>query len=162
MTDSRPIEAGRANSAPGRLFCRKVEPEKSRRDFLAPEKRAWSEVCSPTRRRQIADSGRKTGTPIRRPSVKISGVFSTLGSARISRRGATVLRNLNPALRAYFSLTEVDVQDVEYQHQPGKAWLARIYQPKGTNHQDPLSIQERDSRWATTLSRNTRHRHDSN
>ena len=27
---------------------------------------------------------------------------------------------------------EVDVRDVEYQHQAGKAWLARIYQPKGT------------------------------
>jgi len=25
---------------------------------------------------------------------------------------------------------EVDEQDVEYQHQAGKAWLARIYQPK--------------------------------
>jgi acetyl esterase/lipase len=27
---------------------------------------------------------------------------------------------------------EVDVRDVEYQRQAGKAWLARIYQPKGT------------------------------
>ena len=27
---------------------------------------------------------------------------------------------------------EVDVRDVEYQQQAGKAWLARIYQPKGT------------------------------
>ena len=27
---------------------------------------------------------------------------------------------------------EVDVRDVEYQHQAGKAWLARIYQPQGT------------------------------
>jgi acetyl esterase/lipase len=27
---------------------------------------------------------------------------------------------------------EVDVQDVEYQRQAGKPWLARIYQPKGT------------------------------
>ena len=27
---------------------------------------------------------------------------------------------------------EVDVRDVEYQQQTGKAWLARIYQPKGT------------------------------
>ena len=27
---------------------------------------------------------------------------------------------------------EVDVRDVEYQNQAGKAWLARIYQPKGT------------------------------
>ena len=27
---------------------------------------------------------------------------------------------------------DVDVRDVEYQHQAGKAWLARIYQPKGT------------------------------
>ena len=27
---------------------------------------------------------------------------------------------------------EVDVRDVEYQYQAGKAWLARIYQPKGT------------------------------
>ena len=27
---------------------------------------------------------------------------------------------------------EADVRDVEYQHQAGKAWLARIYQPKGT------------------------------
>ncbi len=26
---------------------------------------------------------------------------------------------------------EVDVQDIEYQQQSGKAWLARIYQPKG-------------------------------
>jgi len=26
---------------------------------------------------------------------------------------------------------EVDVQDIEYQQQGGKAWLARIYQPKG-------------------------------
>jgi hypothetical protein len=35
--------------------------------------------------------------------------------------------------------TSNDVPDVEYQHQAGKAWLARIYQPKGTNHQDSLS-----------------------
>ncbi len=27
---------------------------------------------------------------------------------------------------------EVDVRDIEYQQQAGKAWLARIYQPKGT------------------------------
>src|ERR687889_31109 len=27
---------------------------------------------------------------------------------------------------------EVDVRDVEYQRLEGKAWLARIYQPKGT------------------------------
>lgn len=27
---------------------------------------------------------------------------------------------------------EVDVRDVEYQYQAGKAWLARVYQPKGT------------------------------
>jgi acetyl esterase len=27
---------------------------------------------------------------------------------------------------------DVDERDVEYQHQAGKAWLARIYQPKGT------------------------------
>jgi acetyl esterase len=27
---------------------------------------------------------------------------------------------------------EVDARDVEYQHQGGKPWLARIYQPKGT------------------------------
>ena len=27
---------------------------------------------------------------------------------------------------------EVDVRDVEYQSQAGKAWLARIYQPQGT------------------------------
>ena len=27
---------------------------------------------------------------------------------------------------------EVDVRDVEYQNQAGKAWLARVYQPKGT------------------------------
>ena len=27
---------------------------------------------------------------------------------------------------------EVDVRDFEYQRQAGKAWLARIYQPKGT------------------------------
>src|SRR5438874_1568343 len=27
---------------------------------------------------------------------------------------------------------EVDVRDIEYQRQAGKAWLARIYQPKGT------------------------------
>src|SRR5256885_16355023 len=27
---------------------------------------------------------------------------------------------------------EVDERDVEYQRQAGKAWLARIYQPKGT------------------------------
>ena len=27
---------------------------------------------------------------------------------------------------------EVNERDVEYQHQAGKAWLARIYQPKGT------------------------------
>ena len=27
---------------------------------------------------------------------------------------------------------DVDVRDVEYQHQAGKAWLARIYHPKGT------------------------------
>jgi acetyl esterase/lipase len=27
---------------------------------------------------------------------------------------------------------EVDVRDIEYQYQAGKAWLARIYQPKGT------------------------------
>jgi acetyl esterase len=27
---------------------------------------------------------------------------------------------------------EVDVRDVEYQREAGKAWLARIYQPKGT------------------------------
>ncbi len=27
---------------------------------------------------------------------------------------------------------EVDERDIEYQHQAGKAWLARIYQPKGT------------------------------
>src|SRR4029077_13495879 len=27
---------------------------------------------------------------------------------------------------------EVDVRDVPYQHQANKAWLARIYQPKGT------------------------------
>jgi len=27
---------------------------------------------------------------------------------------------------------EVDVRDIEYQHQAGKARLARIYQPKGT------------------------------
>ena len=27
---------------------------------------------------------------------------------------------------------ELDVRDVEYQYQAGKAWLARIYQPKGT------------------------------
>ena len=27
---------------------------------------------------------------------------------------------------------EVDEQDVEYQRQAGKAWLARIYQPKGS------------------------------
>jgi acetyl esterase/lipase len=27
---------------------------------------------------------------------------------------------------------EVGVRDVEYQHQAGKTWLARIYQPKGT------------------------------
>src|SRR5437867_297193 len=26
---------------------------------------------------------------------------------------------------------EVDVQDVEYQQQDGKAWLARVYQPRG-------------------------------
>ena len=27
---------------------------------------------------------------------------------------------------------EVDERDVEYQRQGGKAWLARIYQPKGS------------------------------
>jgi len=27
---------------------------------------------------------------------------------------------------------EVDKWDIEYQRQAGKAWLARIYQPKGT------------------------------
>jgi len=27
---------------------------------------------------------------------------------------------------------EVDMRDIEYQRQAGKAWLARIYQPKGT------------------------------
>src|SRR5919204_3153820 len=27
---------------------------------------------------------------------------------------------------------EVDVQDVEYQHQAGKSWLARVYRPLGT------------------------------
>jgi acetyl esterase len=27
---------------------------------------------------------------------------------------------------------EVDERDIEYPHQAGKAWLARIYQPKGT------------------------------
>ena len=37
---------------------------------------------------------------------------------------------------------EVDERVVEYQRQEGKAWLARIYQPNGTNHQDPLSSQE--------------------
>jgi len=40
-----------------------------------------------------------------------------------------------------------DMRDVEYQRQAGKvAWRARIYQPNGTNHQDPLSTQERHSR----------------
>jgi hypothetical protein len=36
---------------------------------------------------------------------------------------------------------EVDVRDVEYQRQ-----ATCIYQPKGTNRQDRLSIQERRSR----------------
>ena len=57
---------------------------------------------------------------------------------------------------------EVDVRDIEYQQQAGKARLGRIYQPKGTNHQDSLSTQQRRSRGATAFSRNTRQWHDSN
>jgi hypothetical protein len=57
---------------------------------------------------------------------------------------------------------EVAVRDIEYQRQAGKPWLTRIYQLKGTNLQDPLSTQERRSRWAAAFSRKTRHWHNSN
>jgi hypothetical protein len=48
---------------------------------------------------------------------------------------------------------EVDVRDIDYQRQTDKAWLARIYQPKGINHQARLPTQS-DVR-AAAFSRNT-------
>jgi hypothetical protein len=56
---------------------------------------------------------------------------------------------------------EVDVPDIEYQCQAGKPWLLAFTSLKKINHQEPLSTDERRSRWATTFSRKTRHWHNS-
>jgi hypothetical protein len=47
---------------------------------------------------------------------------------------------------------EVDVRDIEYQRQAGKAWLTRIYQPEGTGPPSPCTLRFRpDTHFARFL-----------